>query len=226
VDTRSCGKTAVARAEHTDAATGRSIESAGVSAAAVDEVVFTPEGYAHLEEEYRQLVTMARPAVVERLRAAVQVAGERTGSAERADAQAELELVDARTELLERRLHAAHILRPDEIATEIVSLGSSVLLDDLDDGSCDELILVSSAESNPSAGRISNASPVGRAIEGHHCGDVVDVHAPHGIRHLRIARIGNGNGRLDGQNLLSESFPGTMATSASGIEDGPTAGDR
>jgi transcription elongation factor GreA len=47
-------------------------------------------------------------------------------------------------------------------------------------------VLVASAESDPAAGRLSNESPVGRAISGHRAGDVVDVRVPHRIRHLRI----------------------------------------
>jgi transcription elongation GreA/GreB family factor len=71
----------------------------------------------------------------------------------------------------------------------IVSLGSRVVLDDLDDGTREEYTVVLSAESNASAGRISNESPVGRAIEGHRRGDVVDAHAPRRTRHLRIADV-------------------------------------
>jgi transcription elongation factor GreA len=64
-----------------------------------------------------------------------------------------------------------------------------VLIDDLDDGSREGYVLVLPAESNPAAGRLSEASPVGRAIDGRRRGDVVEVHAPHRIRRLRIADI-------------------------------------
>jgi transcription elongation factor GreA len=73
---------------------------------------------------------------------------------------------------------------------QIVSVGSRVLLDDLDEGTREEYVIVPRAESNPSQGKISNESPVGKAIEGHHCGDVVAARAPHGIRRLRITEIG------------------------------------
>jgi transcription elongation factor GreA len=63
------------------------------------------------------------------------------------------------------------------------------VLEDLDDASREEYVLVSSGESNPAEGRLSNDSPVGRAISGHHKGDLVDAHAPHRIRHLRIADL-------------------------------------
>ena len=71
----------------------------------------------------------------------------------------------------------------------IVSLGSHIVLEDLDDSTCEEYVLVGSGESNLAEGRISSESPVGRAIRGHCKGDVVDAHAPHRIRHLRIADL-------------------------------------
>ena len=70
-----------------------------------------------------------------------------------------------------------------------VSVGLRVVIDDLDDGTSEEYVLVFPAESNPAAGRLSAESPVGRAIEGHRRGDVVDAHAPRRVRHLRIADI-------------------------------------
>lgn len=71
----------------------------------------------------------------------------------------------------------------------VVALGARVVLEDLDDGTCEEYVLVASGESNPAEGRISSESPVGRAIGGHCRGDVVAARAPHRIRHLRIADL-------------------------------------
>jgi transcription elongation factor GreA len=154
-----------------------------------DEIVLTPEGYARLVEEYRRLTTVKRPELAARLSQALQVAGDRGDDPESRDARAELDLVEERIVLLERRLRVARVLRPDEPSGLIVSLGSYVVLDDLDEHSREEYVLVSSAESDPAAGRLSNESPVGRAIAGHHPGDLVDVHAPHRVRHLQIADV-------------------------------------
>jgi transcription elongation factor GreA len=155
----------------------------------LDEVVLTAEGFTKLQEELRLLTAVKRPAVAERLRQARQFAGDLTDNPEYLDAKAELDLVEDRIALLERRLHAARLLRPGEPSNDVVSLGSEVVLEDLDDGTREEYVLVSSAESNPAEGRLSNESPVGRAIAGHRRGDVVDVHAPHRIRHVRIAGL-------------------------------------
>jgi len=71
----------------------------------------------------------------------------------------------------------------------VVSLGSHVVLEDLDDSTREEYMLVCSGESNLDEGRLSSESPVGRAIRGHRKGDVVDARAPHRIRHLRISDL-------------------------------------
>ena len=125
----------------------------------------------------------------QRLAQALEVAGDLADNPEHLDARAELDLVEERIELLEQRLSAARVLRPDESSGNVVVLGSHVVLEDLDDGARQEFTLVSSPESNPAEGRLSQESPVGRAIAGHRRGDVVDAHAPHRVRHLRIAEI-------------------------------------
>ncbi|HZC75176.1 MAG TPA: GreA/GreB family elongation factor [Gaiellaceae bacterium] len=71
----------------------------------------------------------------------------------------------------------------------VVSRGSHVVLEDLDTSTCADYVLVASEESSPEHHRLSDESPVGRAISGHRKGDVVNARAPHGIRHLRIAEV-------------------------------------
>jgi transcription elongation factor GreA len=157
-----------------------------------DEVVLTPEGYAKLEGEYRHLTTVKRAEAGARLAQALQVAGDLADNPEYLDARAEVELVEQRIALLERRLSVARVLRPSERSSQVVSLGSRVLLEDLDEGGREEYVLVSSAESNPAEGRLSSESPVGKAIAGRREGDVVSVRAPHRTRRLRIAGLGAG----------------------------------
>ena len=70
-----------------------------------------------------------------------------------------------------------------------VSRGSHVVLEDLDDATRAEYVLVASPESDPEHGRLSDESPVARAISGHRAGDVVDARAPRRVRHLRIAEV-------------------------------------
>jgi transcription elongation factor GreA len=154
-----------------------------------DEVVLTPEGHERLLEEHRHLTTVRQPEAAARLRQALEVAGDLGDNPEYLDARAELDLVEERIAVLEDRLSAARLLRPDETSARIVSLGSHVVLVDVDDRTRLEVVLVSSAESDPVEGRLSNESPVGRAIAGHRKGDVVEARAPHRVRHLRIADV-------------------------------------
>jgi transcription elongation factor GreA len=154
-----------------------------------DEVVLTPDGYAKLEEEHGRLTKVKRPEAEARLRDALQIAGDLADNPEYLDARAELDLIEHRIDLFERRLKMARLLQPGEGTSRVISIGSRVALDDLDDGGLEQYVLVSSSESNPAEGRLSNESPVGRAIEGHESGDVVEVRTPHGIRHLRIAEL-------------------------------------
>lgn len=155
-----------------------------------DDVVLTPEGYARLVEEHRLLTTVKRPEIAARLSQALQVAGDLGDNPEYLDASAELDLVEQRISIVEDRLHAARVLRPDEASSRVVTLGTQVVLEDIDEHTREQYVLVSSPESDPTEGRLSNESPVGRAIAGHRKGDVVDAHAPHRIRHLRILDVG------------------------------------
>ena len=159
-----------------------------------DEVILTHEGYARLEEELHRLMARKRPDAGKRLAQAIQVAGDLADNTEYLDARHELDLVEQRIELLERRLHGARLLRAGEPSNDVVSLGSVVVLEDLDETSREEYVLVSSAESDPSHGRLSNESPVGKAITGHHRGELVDVRAPRSLRHLRIADVHGSGG--------------------------------
>jgi transcription elongation factor GreA len=86
-------------------------------------------------------------------------------------------------------LDARRTAAPAKGVRAAVSLGSHVVLEDVDDGSVETYELVEQAESNVAAGRLSAESPVGKAIAGHRRGDVVDVHAPHAIRHLLIVDV-------------------------------------
>ncbi len=155
-------------------------------------MVLTAEGYARLVEELRRLTEMKRPEAAARLTQALQFAGDLSDNPEYLDARAELDLLEQRIALLEERLRGTRVLRPGESSGRVVSLGSRVLLEDLDEHSRAEYLLVSSAEADPAHGRLSSDSPVGRAILGHRRGDLVDAQAPHRLRHLRIAKVSVG----------------------------------
>jgi len=95
----------------------------------------------------------------------------------------------SRVEVRERVIGSTSTPPHRDGSYETVTLGSRVVLDDLDEGTAERYVIVLPAEASPGAGRLSNESPVARAIEGHHRGDLVDVRVPHGIRHLRITEV-------------------------------------
>ena len=99
-------------------------------------------------------------------------------------------------------------------ATEsgVVSRGCHVVLEDLDDATRADYLLVASPESDPEHGRLSDESPVGRAISGRRRGDVVDAHAPHRVPHLRIAEVDQGGADAMGPD---QRFPRCRRVGAS-----------
>jgi transcription elongation factor GreA len=154
-----------------------------------EELVLTRRGYETLVAEHRQLTEVKRPAAVAALREAVEVAGDLTDNSEYLQARAELDRIEERIDLLEVRLSTARKLRPREANGDVVSRGSHIVLEDLDNETRTDFVLVASAESDFEHGRLSDQSPVGRAVTGHRKGDLVEARAPHGVRRLRIAEV-------------------------------------
>ncbi len=141
-------------------------------AAAVKEVILTPEGYERLKHEIEELSTTKRREVAERIR----VAREFGDIAENA------EYDDAKNEqmLLEHRIATAK---------DVVSVGSKVKLRDVAAKETIEYQIVGSAEANPAANKLSNESPVGKAIIGKKKGETVEVTAPRGTLKFKILEI-------------------------------------
>jgi transcription elongation factor GreA len=154
-----------------------------------EDLLLTRRGMETLAAEHRRLTEVKRPEAVAALRAAAEVAGDLSDNPEYLHAREDVDRVEARIALLEARLRRARQVRAHRASGGGVSCGSHVVLEDLDNSTRADYVLVASAESDPEHGRLSDASPVGRAISGHRAGDVVDAHAPHRIRHLRIAEV-------------------------------------
>lgn len=155
-----------------------------------DEIVLTRKGYDELVAERQRLVEEKRPAAVAALRAAADMAGDLTDNQEYLNARIELDRIEERIDVLSQRLATARQLRPREASGPVVARGSRVLLEDLDNSTSTEYVVVASAEADPEKGRLSDESPVGRAICGHRMGDLVEARTPRRLRHLRIARVG------------------------------------
>jgi transcription elongation factor GreA len=158
----------------------------GVSA--VKEVILTPEGYEKLKHEIEYLSTDKRREVAERIRVAREF-GDIAENAEYDDAKNEQMLLEHRIATLEERLRDARVISKKDIAKDVVSVGSHVKLRDVDAKKTFEYHIVGSAEANPSENKLSNESPVGKAIIGHKKGETVEVAVPRGKMKFKILEI-------------------------------------
>jgi transcription elongation factor GreA len=147
----------------------------------VKEVILTPEGYKKLKAEIELLSTERRREVADRIRVARQF-GDIAENAEYDDAKNDQMLLEHRIARLEEQLRNARVIEKKEISSDVVSVGSTVRLRDVDAKQTVEYHIVGSAEANPSEYKLSNESPVGKAILGHKKGETVDVTTPRGAR--------------------------------------------
>ena len=152
------------------------------------EVILTPEGYEKLKQEIEHLSTEKRREVADRIRVAREF-GDIAENSEYDDAKNEQALLEHRIATLEERLIAARVIDAGEITSDAVSVGTKVRLKDMDANETIEYHIVGSAEANPAEHRLSNESPVGKAIIGKKKGDVVEVAAPRGSLKFKILEI-------------------------------------
>jgi len=154
----------------------------------VKEVILTPEGYEKLKGEIEYLTTVKRREVADRIRTAREF-GDIMENAEYDDAKNEQAMLEHRIATLEERLRDAHVIDTSEVSADAVSVGTRVRLRDLEVGKTVEYRIVGSAEANPAENKLSNESPVGRAIIGRKKGETVEVAAPRGTLKFKIMEI-------------------------------------
>jgi transcription elongation factor GreA len=152
------------------------------------EVILTPEGYEKLKQEIEYLSTDKRREVADRIRIAREF-GDIAENAEYDDAKNEQAMLEHRIAQLEERLSAARVIDKGEIKKDVVSIGSHVKLRDVDAKKTFEYHIVGSAEANPAENKLSNESPVGKAIMGRKKGETVEVAAPRGSFKYKILEI-------------------------------------
>ena len=152
------------------------------------DVLLTKEGYQNLKAEIEYLSTERRRQVAERIKIAREF-GDITENAEYDDAKNEQAMLEARIAKLEERLAGARVIEKKEIAKDVVSVGAKVRLRDVDAKQTVEYHIVGSAEANPAEYKLSNESPVGRAIIGHKKGETVEVTTPRGSMKYKILEI-------------------------------------
>jgi transcription elongation factor GreA len=154
----------------------------------VKEVILTPEGYKKLQQEIEYLSNDKRREVADRIRIAREF-GDISENAEYDDAKNEQALLEHRIATLEERLRDARVINKKDVAKDVVSVGSKVKLRDVAAKQTVEYYIVGSAEANPSQNKLSNESPVGKAIIGRKKGETVEVTAPRGSMKYKILEI-------------------------------------
>lgn len=152
------------------------------------EVILTREGLQKLEDELELLKSVKRKEVAERIKQAIEF-GDISESSEYEDAKNEQAFIEGRIMSLQRTLRKARLIEDGDIQTDRVSLGSRVVLQDVETDREVSFTIVASAETNPKERKISDESPVGRAIMGKTIESEVEVQVPAGVARYRIVSI-------------------------------------
>ena len=150
-------------------------------------VYLTREGLAKLEDELQHLRTVRRTEVAERIRRSKEFTTT-VDNAEYDDAKNEQAFVEGRIQSLERMLANAIVIEEQQSPAGYVRLGSRVTVTD-SEGLDEVYVIVGSAEADPKVGRISNESPIGRALIGRKIGEKVSVMAPGGSFDLVVKEL-------------------------------------
>lgn len=151
------------------------------------DVILTPDGLSKLKSELEYLSTEKRREVAARIKEAREF-GDISENAEYDDAKNEQAMLESKIAQLEEKLRGATVIDSRDIATDVVGIGSSVEVDD--SGKRATYTIVGSSEANPAERKLSNESPVGKALVGAKVGDTVSVHLPNGRqRELKIKKI-------------------------------------
>ena len=152
------------------------------------DVLLTPEGLDKLKAEIEYLSNDKRREVAERIKEAREF-GDISENSEYDDAKNEQAMLEARIATLEEKLRSASVINASELDSNVVRVGSLVSVKD-DSGKSLKYTIVGSTEADPSQNRLSNESPVGKALLGRKNGDSVKVQLPNGkTRELKITKI-------------------------------------
>ena len=153
------------------------------------DIILTPEGLEKLQSELERLQTTERREVAQRIKDAREF-GDISENSEYDDAKNEQMMLEQRIAQLEERLRSAQVIDAAELSTDTVQVGTTVHVKDEKTGKSQKFTIVGSAEANPSEAKLSNESPVGRALMGRKRNDVVSVQVPRGpARKLKITKI-------------------------------------
>lgn len=151
-----------------------------------NKVYLTDEGFLELEEELQELKNVKRPEVIKALKEA-RALGDLSENADYDAARAEQAQVEGRIQELEKIIENAHII--EKGSTDKVSLGTTVKIKYIEDDEIDEYRIVGSNEADPSNNKISNESPIAKAIMNAKVGDIKKVESPNREYEVEVVEI-------------------------------------
>ncbi|HBU83775.1 MAG TPA: transcription elongation factor GreA [Paenibacillus sp.] len=153
-----------------------------------DEVILTQEGLEKLEDELRELKTVKRKELAARLKLAISY-GDLKENSEYHSAKDDQAFMETRILILEKMLTKARVITSDNIDSNKVSIGSTILLNDIEFAEKIEYMLVGPAEADVADNKISYESPLGKELMGKEVGSVIHVNAPMGVIKYELLEI-------------------------------------
>ena len=150
------------------------------------EILLTSEGFLELETELNNLKTVERPRIIEAIKEA-RAQGDLSENADYDAARDEQAKIESRITELEYKLENAKII--EKASGDVVSVGTTVTVKYVDDDDEEEYSIVGSMEADPFENKISNESPIGKAIMNRRVGDIISVESPNGSYDIKIVKI-------------------------------------
>ena len=154
--------------------------------AEVQRTLVTKEGLEKMKKELDELRSTKRAEIAQRLKAAIAM-GDLSENSEYDEAKNAQAFLEGRILQLEQQIRTAQVI--EKVAKDRVDVGSTVLIEDMEEHLQEKVTIVGSTESNPFEGRISNESPVGRALMGAKAGDTVEAETPNGVLKYKVISI-------------------------------------
>ena len=152
------------------------------------EIILTREAFENCQKKLDYFKTHHRKAVAERIKLAKEF-GDLSENAEYEDAKNEQAFIEGEILNLENTIRYAKVIDEKEVIKDIVNLGLTVCLRDIETDEIFEMTIVGSLEADPSNGYISNESPIGKAILGRALGEEVEIEIPNGKVIYKIEKI-------------------------------------
>jgi transcription elongation factor GreA len=151
-------------------------------------VILTYEGVKKVEEELENLKTVKRKEVTQKIKTALSF-GDLSENSEYDEAKNEQAFIEGRIATLENMLKNAKVIDDDDIKTDVVSVGSTVKVKDLEFDDELEFTIVGSAEADPMKMKISNEAPIGNGLLGKKVGEKAEIQVPDGVTVYEVLEI-------------------------------------